>query len=185
MSPVDMNVAEAAPAHSTHANDCLSCMPWKDVYNKFIHVNESKCALLNERTKGQSESSVWRYARRLQLPGSTSHKVPSYPTTNPDHVLREQIYPSFGGNHATEHGKRSEPKGLQAARGVSPRDFKLCSSQPTWPHTWSQGPVLQGQQQFTGKLKTAGLCHVAVTDGRTVLQKKWRRGSADHVLHRS
>ena len=191
VQPVNMKAAEAAPAHSSHADNSLSCLPCKHFYDKFIHVNKSKCSLLNETTRGQSESSVWRDARRLRLTGSTAHKVPSRPTTNPVNFLREQMYPSFRGNHATEHGKRSKPKALQALLEMG---YTVCcqgtvvSTTEPWLSASPDGiingdtilevkcPLLQGQEQFNKKLRTDGLCDVAVTGGRTVLQKKGRRG---------
>ena len=84
---------------------------------------------LEKETKGHSTSVVWRDARRLRITDSSVEKVPVRATTSAENFLREQLYPSFRGNYATEHGRTSEPKALQALKEmgfvISPRVL-LC-----------------------------------------------------------
>ena len=66
-----------------------------------------------EKSKEQSDSKLWHDARKLRLTASSVKKVPVRNTTNPDSILREHLLPSFRGNHASQHGKDSEPKALK------------------------------------------------------------------------
>ena len=71
---------------------------------------------------------------RLRITGSSAKKVPVRATTSAENFLREQLYPSFRGNYATEHGRTSEPKALQALKEmgfvISPKGTVVSVDEP-------------------------------------------------------
>ena len=71
---------------------------------------------------------------RLRITGSSAKKVPVRETTSAENFLREQLYPSFRGHYAIEHGRTSEPKALQALKEmgfvISPKGTVVSVDEP-------------------------------------------------------
>ena len=94
--------------HTDHSEP-LNCHKSKDFFVKYTDIDRPE---LEQKSKVQSDSNLWHDACKLRLTASSVKKVSVRDTTNPDNFLREHLFPSFRGNHATQHGKDSEPKAL-------------------------------------------------------------------------
>lgn len=173
--------------HGEHSNKLL-CAPCKTFFHDHVCVENREQCDLEKETRGQSTSEVWRDARRLRITSSTAKKVPVRETTSAEHFLREQLYPSFRGNYATEHGRTSEPKALQTLQEmgfvISPKGTVVSLDEP-WLSGSPDGvtacgalvevkcPVLQGKDI---NFENTKVCDIVFVQGKPELQQRGARG---------
>ena len=169
--------------HSEHS-DQLFCEPCKKFFLDYIHVCDSQQCNLEKETKGQSTSVAWRDARRLRITGSSAKKVSVRATTTAENFLREQLYPSFRGNYATEHGRTSEPKTLQALKEmgfvISPKGTVVSVELSASPDGVTacgaivevKCPILQDKDV---DFENTRLCDISFVEGKPELQCKGPR----------
>ncbi|KAK7488549.1 hypothetical protein BaRGS_00020166 [Batillaria attramentaria] len=178
-------------------NSQVTCTLCKTFYEQHVILDNDQINLLRASTKTQASSATWWDARRLTITTSSAKKVPVKATTNPDNFIRENLYPSFWGNHATEHGKISEPKAIQALK-----DMGLCvsaegtvvSEKEPWLSLVSGSPdgvtedgklvevkcplIKEDVEQFSDMFKTS-FCDVLLQDGKPVLDENHHRLAID------
>ena len=99
--------------HGDHSNN--SCAKCTMFYNTYIDIDRDN---LERMTRQQTESSAWHDCRRVRITASSAKKVPVRSTTDCTRFLREQIFPSFRGNSATQHGVQNEPVALLQLSGM-------------------------------------------------------------------
>ncbi|KAK7495572.1 hypothetical protein BaRGS_00013270 [Batillaria attramentaria] len=176
--------------HGEHSPE-LTCTLCKTFYEEHVILDNDQINLLRASTKTQAASATWRDARRLRITASSAKKVPVKATTNPDNFVRENLYPSFRGNHATEHGQISEPKAIQALKdmGLSlSAEGTVVSEKEPWLSGSPDGVTEDGKlvevkcplikedvEQFSDLFKTS-FCDVFLQDGKPVLDQKGKRG---------
>ena len=116
--------------HTDHSEP-LNCHKSKDFFVKYTDIDRLE---LEQKSKEKSDSKLWHDARKLRLTASRVKKVPARDTANPDNFLRERLFPSFRGNHATQHGKDSEPMALKESAELGHPTVKvgtvLSASEP-------------------------------------------------------
>jgi hypothetical protein len=95
-------VGKVHQQHNGEERDCTIC---GEFYKKYIDIHTDS---LEEATRHQSASVVWKDSRRIRITASTANKVPKRSTTNPDKFIREHLFPKFQGNRATRHGQVEE-----------------------------------------------------------------------------
>ncbi len=110
------NQEEVHQEHTGEEDDCDIC---GNFFKTFIQLKSDK---LEQATKQQSESVIWKESRRIRITASTANKVPKRSSTNPDKFIREHIFPRFQGNKATKHGQTQE---IHAKQFYS-EHFKVC-----------------------------------------------------------
>ncbi|KAM7282602.1 uncharacterized protein ISCGN_002748 [Ixodes scapularis] len=99
--------------HSSHEdattlpNSCSAC---SKAYNELVAIHAPAMDLLCKRTAEQGNCTLWHESRRMRLTSSMIKRVPMRASTNPSKAVQDILHPTFRGNKATEHGRRSEPK---------------------------------------------------------------------------
>ncbi|KAM7307843.1 uncharacterized protein ISCGN_011479 [Ixodes scapularis] len=100
-------------AHSSHEdattlpNSCPAC--W-EAYNELVAISAPSMDLLCKKTADQGSCTLWHESRRMRLTSSMVKRIPILASTDPSKAVKDILHPSFRGNQATEHGRRSEPK---------------------------------------------------------------------------
>ena len=142
------------PKHTDHTHsEPMTCKPCKDFFVKYIDIDR---LVLDQKSQAQSDSKLWHDARKLRLTASSVKKVPVTvrDTTNPDNFLREHLFPSFRGNHATQHGKDCEPKALKELAELGHPTVKmgtvLSASEP-WLSASPDGMIDKDRCQSLGR----------------------------------
>lgn len=176
--------------HGEHSPE-LSCTPCRTFYNEHVVLDEEQIKQLSASTKSQASSVTWRDSRRLRITASNAKKVPSRATTDPENFLREKMYPSFRGNHATEHGKLSEPKALQSLKDmgfVVTAEGSVVSSKEPWLSGSPDGitedeklvevkcPLVKKDVEHFDDIFSTPFCDVVLQDDKPVLLEKGKRG---------
>ena len=177
--------------HTDHSEP-MTCQKCKDFFVKYIDIDRLE---LDQKSKAQSDSKLWHDTRKLRLTASSVKKVPVRDTTNPDNVLREHLFPSFRGNHATQHGKDCEPKALKELAELGHPTVKmgtvLSASEP-WLSASPDGmigedfkvlvevkcPLVTNESFTDSDMLEAGksVCDVHIADGEPVLRRNGPRG---------
>ena len=94
--------------HGEHVS-LSSCRKCYNFYNSNIMLCTRKVKNLEQGTKSQSSSILWRDARKVRLTASSASKVTVEDTTDATIFIREHLHPTFTGSKFTRHGTEQNP----------------------------------------------------------------------------
>ncbi|KAK7482091.1 hypothetical protein BaRGS_00026675 [Batillaria attramentaria] len=175
--------------HNEHTDATLTCRKCASFYDRYIDIDGEK---LEQATQQQSSSKVWHDARKIRLTVSSAKKVPVKSTTDPSRFLRDHLFPSFRGNHATNHGKENEPNALRELQRIGYPTVSsgtvICPEEP-WLSASPDGiikdtnvlvevkcPVTTGADMTKCLESGKPVCDVKLINGRHVLMRNGPRG---------
>ena len=97
--PMTKSVVQIEHGDHLSLDSCTKC---NNFYTGYVLLSDDKIRKLENSTKGQSASVLWRDSRKVRITASTANKTPVKDTTDATNFIREHLHPKFIGNKLTK-----------------------------------------------------------------------------------